>query len=135
MSHAANPICTTQSTLDLVFNLFHQQRKVSAMGPFNLWPLSPGLCLAVSVKTVRWCTVSTHEASKCSRFSQNMRRVVPADGPHVVCVKRTSYLECIKAIAVSHCCLKESRRKPIPSLSFSGLILFIASVQHSPHGN
>ncbi|XP_046541925.1 inhibitor of carbonic anhydrase-like [Equus quagga] len=58
-----------------------------------------GLCLAVSVKTVRWCTVSTHEASKCSRFGQNMRRVVPADGPHVVCVKRTSYLECIKAIA------------------------------------
>uniref|UniRef100_A0A7N5J844 Transferrin n=1 Tax=Ailuropoda melanoleuca TaxID=9646 RepID=A0A7N5J844_AILME len=27
-----------------------------------------------------------------------MRRVLPADGPHVTCVKRTSHLECIKAI-------------------------------------
>ncbi|XP_040492736.1 inhibitor of carbonic anhydrase isoform X3 [Ursus maritimus] len=57
-----------------------------------------GLCLAVPGKTVRWCTISDHEASKCSSFSDNMRRVLPADGPHVTCVKRTSHLECIKAI-------------------------------------
>ncbi|XP_077927800.1 inhibitor of carbonic anhydrase-like isoform X3 [Halichoerus grypus] len=57
-----------------------------------------GLCLAVPGKTVRWCTISDHEASKCSSFSDNMKRVLPADGPHVTCVKRTSHLECIKAI-------------------------------------
>ncbi|XP_030897117.1 inhibitor of carbonic anhydrase-like isoform X1 [Leptonychotes weddellii] len=57
-----------------------------------------GLCLAVPGKTVRWCTISDHEASKCSSFSDNMKRVLPVDGPHVTCVKRTSHLECIKAI-------------------------------------
>ncbi|VCX06934.1 unnamed protein product, partial [Gulo gulo] len=57
-----------------------------------------GLCLAVPGKTVRWCTISDHEASKCSSFSANMKRVLPADGPHITCVKRTSHLECIKAI-------------------------------------
>ncbi|XP_025737805.1 inhibitor of carbonic anhydrase isoform X1 [Callorhinus ursinus] len=57
-----------------------------------------GLCLAVPGKTVRWCTISDHEASKCSSFSDNMKRVLPADGPQVTCVKRTSHLECIKAI-------------------------------------
>ncbi|XP_077608471.1 inhibitor of carbonic anhydrase-like [Crocuta crocuta] len=57
-----------------------------------------GLCLAVPGKTVRWCTVSSHEASKCSDFSNNMKKVLPADGPHVTCVKRASHLECIKAI-------------------------------------
>ncbi|XP_039099769.1 inhibitor of carbonic anhydrase-like [Hyaena hyaena] len=57
-----------------------------------------GLCLAVPGKTVRWCTVSSHEASKCSDFSNNMKKVLPADGPHVTCVKRASHLECIKTI-------------------------------------
>ncbi|XP_032189353.1 inhibitor of carbonic anhydrase-like isoform X1 [Mustela erminea] len=57
-----------------------------------------GLCLAVPGETVRWCTISDHEASKCSSFSANMKRVLPADGPHITCVKRTSHLECIKAI-------------------------------------
>uniref|UniRef100_A0A8I3Q9L5 Transferrin-like domain-containing protein n=1 Tax=Canis lupus familiaris TaxID=9615 RepID=A0A8I3Q9L5_CANLF len=57
-----------------------------------------GLCLAVSPeKTVRWCTVSNHEASKCSSFMENMKTVLE-NGPFVSCVKRTSYLECIKAI-------------------------------------
>ncbi|VFV45195.1 serotransferrin isoform 1 [Lynx pardinus] len=57
-----------------------------------------GLCLAVPGKTVRWCTVSNHEASKCSDFSDNMKKVLPADGPHVTCVKRASHFECIKSI-------------------------------------
>uniref|UniRef100_A0A452QDX4 Transferrin-like domain-containing protein n=1 Tax=Ursus americanus TaxID=9643 RepID=A0A452QDX4_URSAM len=78
------------------------------------------LCLAVPGKTVRWCTISDHEASKCSSFSDNMRRVLPADGPHVTCVKRTSHLECIKAIMVSCSCLQESQRKSI--LPFSVLV-------------
>ncbi|XP_047730731.1 inhibitor of carbonic anhydrase-like isoform X2 [Prionailurus viverrinus] len=57
-----------------------------------------GLCLAVPGKTVRWCTVSNHEASKCSDFSDNMKKVLPADGPHVTCVKRASHFECIRSI-------------------------------------
>uniref|UniRef100_A0A8I3QAD7 Transferrin-like domain-containing protein n=1 Tax=Canis lupus familiaris TaxID=9615 RepID=A0A8I3QAD7_CANLF len=60
-----------------------------------------GLCLAVPGKTVRWCTISNHEARKCSSFSDNMKRVLPEDGPHVTCVKRTSHLECIKAITAN----------------------------------
>ncbi|XP_076986273.1 inhibitor of carbonic anhydrase-like [Tamandua tetradactyla] len=58
-----------------------------------------GLCLAVPEKTVRWCSVSDHEASKCTSFQDNMNKVVPAGGPLVACVKRTSHSECIKAIA------------------------------------
>ncbi|ELK16729.1 Serotransferrin [Pteropus alecto] len=57
-----------------------------------------GLCLAVPDKTVRWCTISNHEASKCSSFRDSMEKILPEAGPHVTCVKRTSYLECIKAI-------------------------------------
>lgn len=79
-----------------------------------------GLCLAVPGKTVRWCTVSNHEASKCSDFSDNMKKVLPADGPHVTCVKRASHFECIKSIWVSHSCRKENGRKSI--LRFSVLV-------------
>nr|KAF6476514.1 transferrin [Rousettus aegyptiacus] len=57
-----------------------------------------GLCLAVPDKTVRWCTISNHEASKCSSFRDSMEKILPEAGPHVACVKRSSYLECIKAI-------------------------------------
>ncbi|XP_007120627.2 inhibitor of carbonic anhydrase isoform X2 [Physeter macrocephalus] len=60
-----------------------------------------GLCLAVPEKTVRWCTVSSHEANKCYSFHDNMNNVLSVDGPHVTCVKRTSYLECIKAIVAN----------------------------------
>uniref|UniRef100_A0A8C5YGA1 Transferrin n=1 Tax=Microcebus murinus TaxID=30608 RepID=A0A8C5YGA1_MICMU len=58
-----------------------------------------GLCLAVPEKTVRWCAMSDHEATKCSSFQDNMKKVFPADGPLVTCVKKTSYLECIRAIS------------------------------------
>ncbi|XP_022438232.1 serotransferrin-like [Delphinapterus leucas] len=57
-----------------------------------------GLCLAVSEKTVRWCTVSSHEANKCSSFRENMNKVLTDTGPFVSCVKKTSYIDCIKAI-------------------------------------
>ncbi|XP_049726543.1 inhibitor of carbonic anhydrase-like isoform X1 [Elephas maximus indicus] len=60
-----------------------------------------GLCLAVPERTVRWCTVSDPEARKCSSFHGNMIKVLPADGALVTCVKRTSYLECIKAITTN----------------------------------
>lgn len=42
VSHVASPICVcpTQPTLDLVFNLFYQQRKVSTVDPLHLWPFS-----------------------------------------------------------------------------------------------
>ncbi|XP_057594550.1 inhibitor of carbonic anhydrase-like [Hippopotamus amphibius kiboko] len=58
-----------------------------------------GLCLAAPEKTVRWCVISSHEANKCASFRDNMNKVLSADGPQVTCVRRTSYLECIKAIA------------------------------------
>ncbi|TEA36407.1 hypothetical protein DBR06_SOUSAS16310024, partial [Sousa chinensis] len=64
--------------------------------------LSPvGLCLAVPEKTVRWCTISSHEANKCYSFRDNMNNVLSVEGPHVTCVERTSYLECIKAIVAN----------------------------------
>ncbi|XP_019488257.1 PREDICTED: inhibitor of carbonic anhydrase-like, partial [Hipposideros armiger] len=81
-----------QPILDLVFDLFYQQRKVGA---------EKGLCLAVPGKTVRWCTVSNQEASKCASFRDSMKKVLPETGPLVACVKRTSHLECIKAIAAN----------------------------------
>ncbi|XP_036123095.1 serotransferrin [Molossus molossus] len=60
-----------------------------------------GLCLAVPENTVRWCTTSTPEFTKCTTFRDSMRKVLSAAGPLVECVKRTSYLECIKAIAAN----------------------------------
>uniref|UniRef100_H0WRM6 Serotransferrin n=1 Tax=Otolemur garnettii TaxID=30611 RepID=H0WRM6_OTOGA len=59
-----------------------------------------GLCLAVPEKTVRWCAVSDHEASKCHGFRDNMKKVLP-DGVRVSCVKKASHLDCIKAIAAN----------------------------------
>ncbi|XP_033711088.1 inhibitor of carbonic anhydrase-like [Tursiops truncatus] len=60
-----------------------------------------GLCLDVPEKTVRWCTISSHEANKCYSFRDNMNNVLSVEGPHVTCVERTSYLECIKAIVAN----------------------------------
>uniref|UniRef100_A0A2I3TH24 Transferrin n=3 Tax=Homininae TaxID=207598 RepID=A0A2I3TH24_PANTR len=40
-----------------------------------------GLCLAVPDKTVRWCAVSEHEATKCQSFRDHMKSVIPSDGP------------------------------------------------------
>ncbi|CAO2633802.1 Inhibitor of carbonic anhydrase, partial [Lemmus lemmus] len=60
-----------------------------------------GLCLALPERTVRWCVVSDHEATKCSSFSDNMKKVLPADGPSVSCVMKTSYPECIKDISAN----------------------------------
>lgn len=60
-----------------------------------------GLCLAVPDKTVKWCAVSEHENTKCISFRDHMKTVLPADGPRLACVKKTSYQDCIKAISVS----------------------------------
>ncbi|XP_057622841.1 LOW QUALITY PROTEIN: serotransferrin-like [Chionomys nivalis] len=60
-----------------------------------------GLCLAVPDKTVRWCAISEHENTKCISFRDHMKNVLPADGPQLACVKKTSYTDCIKAIAGS----------------------------------
>ncbi|KAL6082050.1 hypothetical protein STEG23_003104, partial [Scotinomys teguina] len=59
------------------------------------------LCLAVPDKTVKWCAVSEHENSKCNHFRDSMKTVLPADGPQLACVKKTSYSDCIKAISSS----------------------------------
>uniref|UniRef100_A0A8C9B7U2 Serotransferrin n=1 Tax=Prolemur simus TaxID=1328070 RepID=A0A8C9B7U2_PROSS len=60
-----------------------------------------GLCLAVPEKTVRWCAVSDHEASKCYSFRDSMKKVPAADGLRLVCVKKASHLDCIKSIAAN----------------------------------
>nr|AAQ91033.1 LRRGT00077 [Rattus norvegicus] len=60
-----------------------------------------GLCLAVPEKTIRWCIVSDHEATKCSSFRDNMKKVLPAGGPAVACVRKTSHLECIRDISAN----------------------------------
>ncbi|XP_036999766.2 inhibitor of carbonic anhydrase-like [Artibeus jamaicensis] len=58
-----------------------------------------GLCLAVPREPVRWCTISSHEASKCSDFRDSMQKLQPETGPLLSCEKRTSHTDCIKAIA------------------------------------
>lgn len=65
-----------------------------------LVPSLPGLCLAARRRSVRWCTVSQPEATKCSQWQGNLRRV---RGPPVSCIKRASPTNCIQAIAVSQC--------------------------------
>nr|KAF6335880.1 transferrin [Pipistrellus kuhlii] len=54
-----------------------------------------GLCLAVSEKPVRWCTVSDQEDRKCTAFkNQNDDLKKGLD-----CVRKSSHYECIEAIA------------------------------------
>ncbi|KAF6099497.1 hypothetical protein HJG60_006534 [Phyllostomus discolor] len=60
-----------------------------------------GLCLAVPRETVKWCTISTHEATKCSEFRDSMQKLQPETGPLVSCVKKTSHTDCIKAIVAN----------------------------------
>ncbi|XP_055977976.1 inhibitor of carbonic anhydrase-like [Sorex fumeus] len=59
------------------------------------WAL--GLCLAAPEQTVRWCTTSDHEASKCS----SLKRALSAGGPRMDCVRRASAQECIKGISAN----------------------------------
>ncbi|GAB1294593.1 Inhibitor of carbonic anhydrase [Apodemus speciosus] len=60
-----------------------------------------GLCLAVPEKTVRWCVVSDQEATKCSSFRDNMKKVLLAGGPAVTCVRKASHPECIRDISAN----------------------------------
>ncbi|OWK02781.1 LTF [Cervus elaphus hippelaphus] len=55
-----------------------------------------GLCLAAPRKNVRWCAISQPEWSKCYRWQWRMKKL---GTPFVTCVRRTSALECIRAIA------------------------------------
>ncbi|ELK33166.1 Inhibitor of carbonic anhydrase [Myotis davidii] len=59
------------------------------------------LCLAIPDKNVQWCTISDQEFAKCLTFSMSMKKVLPEAGPVVLCVKKSSYRECIEAIAES----------------------------------
>ncbi|XP_037383703.1 lactotransferrin [Talpa occidentalis] len=54
--------------------------------------------MAAPKKNVRWCTISYPEAAKCAKFQRNMKKV---GRPSVTCIKRTSHLECIQAIAAN----------------------------------
>ncbi|XP_068839096.1 lactotransferrin isoform X3 [Capricornis sumatraensis] len=55
-----------------------------------------GLCLAAPRKNVRWCAISPPEWSKCYQWQRRMRKL---GAPSITCVRRTSALECIRAIA------------------------------------
>nr|XP_010946023.1 inhibitor of carbonic anhydrase [Camelus bactrianus] len=59
---------------------------------------SLGLCLAVFEKTVRWCVVSSSESEKCSHFRGVTSKLIPLEGAHITCIKRDSYLACLRAI-------------------------------------
>lgn len=50
------------------------------------------------MKGVRWCNISPDEATKCFALQRNLKKV---DGPTISCVKKTSTMDCIIAIAVS----------------------------------
>ncbi|XP_038608253.1 serotransferrin [Tachyglossus aculeatus] len=54
-----------------------------------------GLCLATPEKNVRWCVTSDSELKKCNELKEEMKEATPT----LSCVKKTSSLECIKAIA------------------------------------
>ncbi|KAG8510344.1 Serotransferrin, partial [Galemys pyrenaicus] len=54
-----------------------------------------GLCLAVPDRTLKWCTVSSHEDSKC----QDFKKALPSDVPILSCERRSSSIDCIKAIS------------------------------------
>uniref|UniRef100_A0A8C2SIU9 Lactotransferrin n=1 Tax=Capra hircus TaxID=9925 RepID=A0A8C2SIU9_CAPHI len=54
------------------------------------------LCLAAPRKNVRWCAISLPEWSKCYQWQRRMRKL---GAPSITCVRRTSALECIRAIA------------------------------------
>lgn len=92
---------------EVVLSLPRHREWVSYASAFS--PI--GLCLAVPEKTVKWCAVSEHENAKCISFRDHMKTVLPADGPRLACVKKTSYPDCIKAISVS-LAARHSRRIP-----------------------
>lgn len=127
-SQRESPLCVfnSQPTLDLSLVLWL---------PYTSGLSSIGLCLAVPEKTVRWCTVSDLEASKCYSFHDNMKKVLSVDGPHVACVKRTSYRDCIRAIAVGHYCLRRVGENPYFLVLFLCLLYFIALEQFYPQRN
>lgn len=79
-------------------------------------PSPAGLCLAVPDKTVKWCAISEHENTKCISFRDHMKNVLPANGPQLACVKKTSYTDCIKAIAVSPAASRGRRQQGLFSL-------------------
>ncbi|KAK7808110.1 hypothetical protein U0070_009424, partial [Myodes glareolus] len=91
-----------------------------------------GLCLAVPDKTVRWCAISEHENTKCISFRDHMKSVLPADGPQLACVKKTSYTDCIKAIAVSPAASHGRRLQglfPFVIVEYGGQLLYIRACQ------
>nr|AAD38331.1 serum iron transport protein transferrin [Trichosurus vulpecula] len=54
-----------------------------------------GLCLA-STEQVRWCVISENELKKCNEFKEAMNSI---NHPGLACIKKTSHLDCVKAIA------------------------------------
>ncbi|KAF7243260.1 Ovotransferrin [Varanus komodoensis] len=59
--------------------------------------LSTALCLATS--PVKWCTTSTAEQEKCSNLQRCLNKQQLPNLPQFGCVRKTDYLDCIRAIA------------------------------------
>ncbi|NWH73539.1 TRFE protein, partial [Piaya cayana] len=58
--------------------------------------LSTALCSAAPQKAnVRWCTISSPEENKCNSLRDHMQQ----ESVSLSCLQKTSYLDCIKAIA------------------------------------
>uniref|UniRef100_A0A8C6ZQ99 Ovotransferrin n=1 Tax=Nothoprocta perdicaria TaxID=30464 RepID=A0A8C6ZQ99_NOTPE len=54
------------------------------------------LCFAAPSKaTVRWCTISSPEQKKCNDLKERMQQ----ESPGLACVQKTTYFDCITAIA------------------------------------
>ncbi|XP_001364584.2 lactotransferrin [Monodelphis domestica] len=55
-----------------------------------------GLCLATTEQQVRWCVISENELKKCNELKEALKTV---NVPNLACIKKTSHMDCIKAIA------------------------------------
>uniref|UniRef100_A0A8D2J8Z9 Transferrin-like domain-containing protein n=1 Tax=Varanus komodoensis TaxID=61221 RepID=A0A8D2J8Z9_VARKO len=64
---------------------------------FLLCSVVLALCLATS--PVKWCTTSTAEQEKCSNLQRCLNKQQLPNLPQFGCVRKTDYLDCIRAIA------------------------------------
>lgn len=78
-------------------NISFTSRKIKQHIITPPWLLSTALCLAAN--PLRWCTISDAEQNKCSQLRECLKNELT-----LTCVKKPTYMDCIKAIAVSDLC-------------------------------